>query len=124
MGPSVRKRIQNYEYKIYKYKYLFIKRKEATTNYKFKKAAKYQKHHRIQKNNIIILLMNCLTHSIILNRLCIKYLTLQISQKKTWTCEHIASAPPRALERIHVSEGPVSLGFINFTVIKRIEGLE
>jgi len=37
MWPSVRKRIQNYEYKIYKYKYLFIKRKEATTNYKIKK---------------------------------------------------------------------------------------
>jgi len=48
MVPSVKKRIQNYEYKIYKY--LCIKRKEATTNYKLKKkTVKYQKHHRIKK---------------------------------------------------------------------------
>jgi hypothetical protein len=38
--------------------------------------------------------------------------------KKIWPCEHIASATPRALEGAHVSEGPLSLGFVSFTVNK------
>jgi hypothetical protein len=41
-GPSLRKRIQNYENEIkYDSEYLFRKRKEITTNYKFKKADRY-----------------------------------------------------------------------------------
>jgi hypothetical protein len=61
LGPTSRKK----KYKIrYKGKYLFRMRKEITTNYKFKKADKYHKHHKIQKNNtlVIFLLIICLTH--------------------------------------------------------------
>ena len=58
----LKKRMQNYEYKIrYKSEYSFIMRKEITTNYQFKRAFKYRKHHKIQKNNNIFLLTNCLT---------------------------------------------------------------
>jgi hypothetical protein len=58
----LKKRMQNYEYKIrYKSEYSFRMRKEITTNYKFKRAFKYHKHHNIQKNNNIFLLINCLT---------------------------------------------------------------
>jgi len=54
LGPSLSERIQNYEYRIrYKGEYLFTVREETTTNYKFKKADNYHKHHRIYKNNII-----------------------------------------------------------------------
>jgi hypothetical protein len=35
-------------------------RKEITTNYKFKKADKYHRHYKIQKN--IFVLINCLIH--------------------------------------------------------------
>jgi hypothetical protein len=67
-GPTSRgkkERKKNYEYKIrYKGEYLFRMRKEITTNYKFKKADKYHKHHKIQKHNspVIFLLIICLTH--------------------------------------------------------------
>ena len=77
----LKKRMQNYEYKIrYKSENSLRMRKEITTNYKFKTAFKYHKHHEIQKNktnlkqlssttNItksrkiknIFLLINCLT---------------------------------------------------------------
>jgi len=58
----LKKRMQNYEYKIrYKSEYSFRMRKEITTNYKFKTAFKYHKHHEIQKNNNIFSLINCLT---------------------------------------------------------------
>jgi hypothetical protein len=41
LGSSVRKIIQNYDYKIgYGYEYLFIAKKKTTTNYEFKKADK------------------------------------------------------------------------------------
>jgi len=40
-GPSLRKRMQNYDYKIrYETEYLFIMRKEFITNYKFRKLKK------------------------------------------------------------------------------------
>jgi len=62
-GPSLRKRIQNYTFKSrYKSEYLFRRKKEITRNNKFKKADNYHKHHKIQKNNIVFLLINCLTH--------------------------------------------------------------
>jgi hypothetical protein len=58
----LKKRMQNYDYKIrYKSEYSFRMRKEITTNYKFKRAFKYHKHHKIQKNDNIFLLINCLT---------------------------------------------------------------
>jgi hypothetical protein len=58
----LKKRMQNYEYKIrYKSEYSFRMRKEITTNYKFKRAFKYHKHHKIQKNDNIFLLINCMT---------------------------------------------------------------
>ena len=58
----LKKRMQNYEYKIrYKSEYSFRMRKEITTNYKFKRAFKYHKHHNIQIYNNIFLLINCLT---------------------------------------------------------------
>jgi hypothetical protein len=37
-------------------------RQEITTYYRVGKADKYHKHHKIQKDNIIFLLTNCLTH--------------------------------------------------------------
>jgi len=45
------KNTQNYVYKMrYESGYLFRKRKEITTNYKFKKKSeKYHQHHKIQK---------------------------------------------------------------------------
>ena len=59
-GTSLRKRIQNYEYKIkYESEYLFGMRKEITTNFRVDKADKYHINHKIQKNNIIFLLTNC-----------------------------------------------------------------
>jgi len=64
-GPTSRKKIQNFEYKIrYKEEYLFRMRKEVTTNYKFKKVDKYHKHHKIQKNITLVIfpLIICLTH--------------------------------------------------------------
>jgi len=66
-GPSLRKRIQNYAYKIrYESEYLSKMRNEITTNYKFKMLT-YHERHRILKNNTIFLLINCLT------RLCNKH---------------------------------------------------
>ena len=62
-GPSLQKGIRNYEYKFKcESKYLFIVRKEITTNYKLKKTDRYYKHHKIQKNGIMYLLINYLTH--------------------------------------------------------------
>jgi tRNA splicing ligase len=62
-GAPLRKRIQNYEHKIrYESEYLFRMRKEVTTNYKFEKADKYHKGHKIQKNYVIFLSFNCRTH--------------------------------------------------------------
>jgi len=43
------------------------------TNYKYKKADKYHKHKKIQKNNIIIFITQLRDSS--LNRLCLKSLT-------------------------------------------------
>jgi hypothetical protein len=52
---------QNYKYKIkYGSEYLFRMREEITTNFKFRKADKYHKHHKIQKNKTVVLLINCL----------------------------------------------------------------
>jgi hypothetical protein len=49
-GAHFKKRKQNYEYKIrYEGEYLFRMRKEITTNFKFIKADKYHKHHKIKK---------------------------------------------------------------------------
>ena len=49
-GPSLRKRMQNYDYKIrYETEYLFQIRKDTTTNYKSEKAEEYHKHHKIQE---------------------------------------------------------------------------
>jgi hypothetical protein len=46
LGTSLRKRIQNCEYKIrYEIEYLFRTRKQITTNLKFKKVVKCHKHH-------------------------------------------------------------------------------
>jgi hypothetical protein len=53
LGPCLRERIPNYQYKIrYETEYLFRVRKEITPNYKFKYAGKYPKHHKIKKNSI------------------------------------------------------------------------
>jgi len=50
LGPSLRKRIQNYEYKSrHAREYLFRIRKEMATKRTFKKADKYHRHHKIQK---------------------------------------------------------------------------
>jgi len=62
-GPSLTERIQNYEYKIgYENEHSFRVRKEISTNYKFKTADKHHKHHKIQKNNIIFSIINCLKY--------------------------------------------------------------
>jgi hypothetical protein len=51
LGPYLRKRLQNYEYKIvYESEYLFEMNTEITTNYKFKKAHKYHRRHKIRIN--------------------------------------------------------------------------
>jgi hypothetical protein len=48
---------------MYGSEYLFSMRKEITTNYKIKKKAdKYDKHHKIRKNNIMFLLRHYLIH--------------------------------------------------------------
>jgi ATP-dependent RNA circularization protein (DNA/RNA ligase family) len=65
LGAHCKKIKQNYEYKIkYGREYLFRMRKEITTNFKFKNSEKNHKHHNIQKNNTIVLLItrNCLKH--------------------------------------------------------------
>ena len=56
-GTLFNKSIQNYEYKLkYEIEYLFrIKIKEITTNYKFKKADKYRRHHKILKSSNIFI---------------------------------------------------------------------
>ena len=57
-GPSLRKRIQNYAYTTrYGSEYLFRIRKEIT-NFKFRKADKYYRYHKLQKNNQIFLVIN------------------------------------------------------------------
>jgi tRNA splicing ligase len=62
-GTALRKKVENFEYKIkYESEYLCGMRKEITTNYRVDKADKYHKHHKIQRNNMIFLLTNCLTH--------------------------------------------------------------
>jgi hypothetical protein len=54
LGPSLRKRIQNYAYTTrYRSEYLFWMRKEIATNYQFKKADKHYGYHNIQKYNLI-----------------------------------------------------------------------
>jgi hypothetical protein len=60
LGAHFKKKNTNYEYKImYERKYLFRMRKEITTNYEFiKKTDRYHKHHNIQKNNTVFLLIN------------------------------------------------------------------
>jgi hypothetical protein len=54
-GPHFRKRNTKCEY-------MFTMRKVITANYKFEEADKYHIHHKILKNNITCLLINCLTH--------------------------------------------------------------
>jgi hypothetical protein len=62
LGPSLRKRTENYECKFKGASaYLFRLRKGVTTHYKFKIAFKYHRHQKIQKNKIKLLLMNGLT---------------------------------------------------------------
>ena len=61
LESPLRKRIQHYEYKMrYENENLFRKRKEI--NFKFKKSDKYHKCQKIQKNILMLLLINCLTH--------------------------------------------------------------
>jgi hypothetical protein len=57
LGLFLIKRIQNYEYKLkYEIEYLFrMKIKVITTNYKFKKADKYRRHHKILKSSNIFI---------------------------------------------------------------------
>jgi len=48
--------LQEYEDKIkYENEYFCRMIKEITTNYNYKEARKYKKHHKIQKNSIIFL---------------------------------------------------------------------
>jgi hypothetical protein len=62
-GTHFKKIKQNYEYKIrYESEYLFRMRKEITINFKFKKADQYHKHNKIQKNNVLVLLISCLEY--------------------------------------------------------------
>jgi len=58
LGPSLRKRIQNYEYEItYESEYLFRMRNHNKLHTLNKRH--YHIHHKIQNNNIFT---NCLTH--------------------------------------------------------------
>jgi len=41
-------------------------RKEIITNCKYKTAGKYHKPHMVQKNDLVVLLTNCLQHSVVL----------------------------------------------------------
>jgi hypothetical protein len=60
LGPTLRKRIRSYEYKIrYESEYLFRMRKEITTNYKLKKLTNT---NNITKSIKITQLIHCLTY--------------------------------------------------------------
>jgi hypothetical protein len=61
LGPSLKK-IQNFEYKFRESEYLFRMRKEIVTRYKLKALTNITNITKSQKNNIIYLLINCLTH--------------------------------------------------------------
>jgi hypothetical protein len=66
LGPYLR--IENYEHKIrYETEYLFRRRKEITSNYKFKNAGKCPKHNKIQKNSIYFYQLTAWHSSIILS---------------------------------------------------------
>jgi len=92
------------EYKITNIKFREIK---ITTKYKFKKADKAT-NNKMQKNNPIILLINCLTH------LCYIKPVVVISSfwklfKKMWQCGHTTKLIVTALERTCSSDGPWSV---------------
>jgi len=67
MGPkaypifgALFKKIQNYEYKFRESEYLFRMRNH--NKLQIKNTDVHHTHHKIQKNNIICLLINCLTY--------------------------------------------------------------
>jgi len=63
LWPTLRKVTQNYEYKArHVIQCSLTKRKQITTNYKFKIVNKYHKYNKIRNNNTVCSLNNFLTH--------------------------------------------------------------